>query len=97
MRAASLNAVDDERIDCSFRKRFGEFTRKVLAETLLLHWVQGSLFLRVRIQIGGRAGVLREIRGSFSKVGEGEGKTLVFDWRNGDGALFPIDDWICCF
>ena len=86
--------VDDERVDCSFCKRFGEFTREVLAETGLLRWVQGSLFLRVHILIGGRVGVLREVGGSLSKVGEGEGKTLVFAWRNGDGALFPIDNWI---
>ena len=81
MRATLLNAVDDERINCSFHKGFWEFTREVLAETCLLHWVQGSLFLRVHIQIGDRAGVLREVGGSLSKVGKGEGKTLVFDRR----------------
>ena len=63
----------------------------------MLNWVQGSLFSRVHVQIGGRAGVLREVGGSLSKVGEGEGKTLVFDQRDGDGALFPIDNWIRCF
>ena len=89
-----MNAVDDERIDCSFHKRFREFTREVSAETRLLRWVQGSLLLRVHILIGSKAGVLREVGGSFGKVGEGEGKALVFDWGNDDGALFPIDNWI---
>ena len=60
----------------------------------MLYWVQGGLFSRVYVD--GRAGVLREIGGSLGKVGEGEGKTLVFDWRDGDGALFPINNWICC-
>ena len=92
-----MNAVDDERIDCSFRKRFRGFTREVLAETRLLCWVQGSLLSRVHILIGSRVGVLREVGGSFSKVGEGEGKALVFGQGNGDGALFPIDNWIHCF
>ena len=92
-----MNAVNNERIDCSFCKGFWEFTREVPAETSLLNWVQGSLFSRVHVQIGGRAGVFREIGGSLGKVGEGEGKALVFDWGNGDGALFPIDDWVHCF
>ena len=94
MRAASLNAVDDKRIDCSFRKGFREFTREVLAETHLLRWVQGSLLSRVHILIGGRAGVFREVGGLFGKVGKGEGKALVFGRGNGDSALFPIDNWI---
>ena len=59
MRATSLNAVDDERIDCSFCKGFWEFTREVLAETHLLCWVQDSLLSRVYILVGGRVGVLR--------------------------------------
>ena len=94
MRAASLNAVDDERIDCSFCKRFREFAREVMAETRLLRWVQGSLSSRVHIPIGGRVGVLREVGGSFDKVGEGEGKALVLGRGNGDSALFPIDNWV---
>ena len=89
-----MNAVADERIDCSFHKGFWEFTREVSAETCLLRWVQGSLLLRVHIQVGGKAGVLREIGGSLGEVGEGEGKALVFDWGNDDGALFPIDNWV---
>ena len=97
MRAASLDVVDDERINCSFRKGFWEFTREVSTETRLFCLVQGSLLLRVNSLVGGRAGVLREVGGSLGQVGEGEGKALVFDWGNGDGALFPIDNWICCF
>ena len=67
-----------------------------MAETCLLNWVQGSLFSRVHVLIGGRAGVLREVGGSLGKVGKGEDETLVFDWRDGDGALLPIDNWIRC-
>ena len=82
MRAASLNAVDDERIDGSFRKGFREFNRKVPAETCLLCWVQSSLLSWVHCLNGGRVGVLREIGSLFSKVGKGESKTLVFCWGN---------------
>ena len=89
-----MNAVNDERINCSFRKRFREFNGEVLTETCLLCWVQSSFLLRVHSQGGGRVGVLREIGSSFGKVGEGEGEALVFSWGNGDGALFPIDNWV---
>ena len=97
MRAASLDAVDDKRIDCSFCKGCWEFSREVSAETQFLHWVQRSLLLRVHSLDGGRVGVLREIRSLFSKVGEGEGKAVVFCWGNGDSALFPVDNWVYRF
>ena len=97
MRATSLDAVDDKRIDCLFCKGFREFSREVSAETCLLHWVQSSLLLRVHSLDGGRAGVLREIGSSFSKVGEGEGEALISCWGNGDSAFFPIDNWVHCF
>ena len=38
MRATSLNAVDDKRIDCSFRKVFGRFGREILAQAGLFYW-----------------------------------------------------------
>ena len=77
MRATSLNAVDDKGINCSFHKGFREFSREVLAETCLLHWVQSSLLLWVHSLDGGRVGVLREIGSTFGKVGKGEGEALV--------------------
>ena len=92
-----MNVVDDKRINCSFHKGFREFSREVLAETCFLHWVQSSLFSRVHSLDGGRAGVLREIGSLFGKVGKGEGEALVLCWGNGDGALFPIDNWVHCF
>ena len=97
MRAASLNAVDDKGIYCLFCKGFWEFSREISAETCLLHWVQSSLLSWVHSLDGGRVGVLREIGSAFSKVGEVEGEALVFCWGNGDGVLFPIDDWVYHF
>ena len=94
MRTTSLDAVDNKRINCSFCKGFREFNGEILAETRLLHWVQSSFLSRVHHLDGGRAGVLREIGSLFGKVGEGEGEALVLCWGNGDGALFPIDNWI---
>ena len=94
MRTTSLDAVDNKRIDCLFRKGFREFNGEVSAETRLLCWVQSSFLSRVHHLDGGRVGVLREIGSLFGKVGEGEGETLVFGWGNSDGALFPIDNWV---
>ena len=87
MRATSLNTVDDKGVDCSLSKGFREFSREISAETHLLCWVQSSLLPWVHRLDGGRAGVLREIGSSFSKVGEGESKALVFCQGNGDSAL----------
>ena len=94
MRAASLNVVDDKGIDCSVHKGFREFSREVLAETCLLCWVQGGLSLWVYSLGDDGTGVLGEIGSAFGKMGEGEGKTLVLCWGNGDGALFPVDNWV---
>ena len=77
MRAASLNAVDDKGVNCSFSKGLREFSREVSAETHLLCWVQSSLLSWVHNLDGGRVGVFREIGSTFSKVGKGEGKILV--------------------
>ena len=44
MRATSLDAVDDERIDRSFREVFGGFGREVPAQAGLFFLVQGGFF-----------------------------------------------------
>ena len=86
--------VDDKGVNCSFGKGFREVCREVSAKTRLLCWVQGGLSLWVYSLGDDRTGVLGEIGSAFSKMGEGEGKTLVLCWGNGDGALFPVDNWV---
>ena len=64
MRAALLDAVDDEGIDCSFCEVFGGFGREVPAQAGLFFLIQGGFFSWVYGK-GGRASVFGEIGSSL--------------------------------